>query len=384
MADAPEDGVLHPRMLSRRAVRELESRFRDRLTALITESAKGQASSSELDEVERLGRVLEISRQMDARRGRTYLVTFCLAAVIFVLVLATIPVRSMEVEGAIQASGVQFILPQTSSLPFDAALHRFDAAGYEAINLPRNPGGRVGPSEEFQQVFAAGSGEEGYVTLQEARLSSSSHVSIRQSEGVNAYHFTTECTKKCKDGWLLLALRGAVRLGDGGPERLVSVNPGQDVQVSLGANRMDFDILLKDTTGVEIFTDLDVVSLSFSEASVVATEESTLHTAISTIEGGELVLVGSNGSRQPLRPRDEIHLYADTFHVQRIMASPKGMMVHFRTHVRRLDLGSGSRKQSLMPSMLRWFVTDESLASARVAILGLIALAAGLLHWKTS
>jgi hypothetical protein len=115
-----------------------------------------------------------------------------------------------------------------------------------------------------------------------------------------------------------------------------------------------------------------VEALTLTRANVFADDNLTITERVSTIQSGELYLEGTDGRQFTLRPGERLRFDSSEGLMRLIRLQDDGIYFHFQGKVTGMKTGSYDSPDSLMPSILEFFVSKTSIAAVGLTILGIV------------
>ncbi|MEM6431103.1 MAG: hypothetical protein AAF708_17835 [Deinococcota bacterium] len=111
-----------------------------------------------------------------------------------------------------------------------------------------------------------------------------------------------------------------------------------------------------------------VEALTLTRANVFADDDLTIAERISTIQSGELYLEGTDGRQFTLRPGERLRFDSSKGFMRVIRLQNDGIYFHFQGSVTGMKTGSYDSSDSLMPSILEFFISKTSAIAIAIPV----------------
>ncbi|MDJ0868311.1 MAG: hypothetical protein QNK03_19550 [Myxococcota bacterium] len=351
-----------------------------RASALLERSRKSGegATAAEVEALEREARLLELARSTEgSHRPRwpavaVFAVTLCLlSALLFLRVPQT------EIELALRASGVEFVLARDEALAGFAQLDSVGASGLAGVELS---GAASHPLSQASGVrLSALEREErlGSVSLAALLAPAGSEVGLRHVSAL-AYRLSL----RHPDASLRVGVHGPVQVAStAAPAEVIEFPTPRSVVLAAAAGSLDVELVLGEGAAGDFGRQLSVSQLGLSRVDEFFELESSLVDRVSTILGGVLRFESLDGAERELRPGELLRFDELRGEIRTLALDEEGIALHFRGRVGGIETGWSEGRRSLMPTLLAWLQARHGLWLLWGASVYLFGLVFGVLRW---
>jgi hypothetical protein len=327
----------------------------------------GALDKEALEQAEGLLRVIDLRARLSAQRVRWALTCFTVVFAAMLLVLASCPVFTIDVEGSLQSETVGVRLSSAAILPIEESTSTFAAAG--PVPVESSDPSHATAKKEPLLLTADGSGR---ITINQITVPPRALLQFAIShDGTVSLH--VRCDSNCDEGRIHLTLAGVVRTGAGSPWP----QNGRHVELGLTQGDNDVEFRLRDTAALVRLGAVDADSLTFEHRVTGVEGDREMPMVVSSVIGGELRNM-TMGTIQPLSRGDRLKIGDGTFALHYVRVEKGVLSTRFTGEPRELD----REGKSLVPSWLEWIWTRGPLKllwAVFIAFLGTLMAAA---RWK--
>jgi hypothetical protein len=341
---------------------QLRDLLNQQAKALYDEAAQagGQVSSTKLESLEHLQRLIEIysSSSPPSRRLRWPVVAILGTTLTIVSILLFARVRSTEIELDLSLSELGFRLPQQQVIADVMKLSTLGVSGLKEIQLPRIGKQDAhtfhqsdGSASSIQLSNETDSIHTGTITLATLALPVGTHIWLRPTEIPLQYRLSIKNTK------LLLRadVNGFVGIGIPGiPREQLNFTSPKSILLQSGPNIVDLDLSFQNLSKNTFSRQLIADSLSFFRIDEHSDPELTIVRRVSTILSGTLYFESLGGQERQIRPGEEIDFKLSQGEIRTLQLQDDHISFAFHGRVRGMTSGIEEHRYSIMPTFLEW------------------------------
>jgi hypothetical protein len=352
---------------SRRAIRALLHKTVASLAT--TEVEKRDVEVTSLEEAERLYRLLELEKGLQAHRWRGRVALFATILVCITALLLLLRVPTVEIQGTVSTSWVELTVPTAQILVIDQPVHTLASTGFSGVEGLTLSSTDVRDGSLNVQATAGGT-----VTLQEASIPAGSMITIEMNP-TNS-HLKIEGGKG--HGRAIISLTGPTDVFLNSDT--IHIRSESDASLALSLQEERFDLTFASTdSSFDLLRRVKGSSLEFSKWETLADDDRVNLRSSSMILGGEIFFIGMDDRTMLIKARDQLRFRPQSLQVQRVRLQPEGLLVEFRARVSDLSIDTGIGPRDLRPSILAWFAANHNFAIARTLILSTVTLFVALI-----
>jgi hypothetical protein len=346
----------------------------------------GRIDASEIDEVERMARLVALEKDMQppARQRPTLVAGLLVGTLMAVSILMFARLTETDVEVAAVASELSFGLQAPQNVSEGISADELLVTCACDIRVPAGPGHParvVAASERGNAVVgltAAVSGERrGSLTVAPIALPADSLVRLRHRGTPGRYLLSIEAAQLT----LRVNAYGPIQLAVPGeaPATVDFVVPRAMLATPAGRS-LTVDIATSDKGDLGLARQILVNRLVFMRMDEASGQEQVVR-RVSTIAGGTLYWEALNGSERPLRPAEQIELDGVRGEVVALDLKESDIALRFHGTVTGVTAGWGSNRRSLMPTWLEWLRARHGLSLLWGSTIYIVGLLMGALRW---
>jgi hypothetical protein len=363
--------------------------LRARTEALQTQAidSKGEVSAEQLESLQRLSRLVEISdaARPKASRDRLSLIIIFLITFLVLSILLFGHRDSVEIELNAEVDQLSFVMPTQQLLSESLAVSTLGASGLKLIQLPRASG------QDARTLAAQQSSgldimldvikddlAPGEITFPDLVLPPRTHVWLEKTALPLQYRLTLD-----GNGLNLQAnVTGTVQVSVAGsaPQRLIFLSP-KPIVFEAEPVPVNFDL-----TMTSLPHTISAMPIAVEDLSLLRIEDrkgpgSEPVRLTSTILAGSIYFDELNGEELKLRPRQMIRLGQSEGNIQFLQMKNDRMAIQFHGRVHGMQTGSETTAKTLMPTWLEWLKARRALYLFWGTGIYLFGLVAGFLRW---
>jgi hypothetical protein len=368
----------------------------DRLRAMLQRRARavgeqtaetGEVSREQLDDLERLARLVAISDAAQRPRAarRWPLVAGLGFTLLIVSVLLFARTRETEIELDLDLSEASFVSSRLQILADAIGVTSLGVAGLREIQIPRarDRGAETltaaGAEPELGFRLSVGEGARpGTVALAALSLPAGTRVWLRSADTPRQYRLSL----RGPDLRLRAEVSGVVNVGTSGTATgPVDFGAPKAVLLQPGSSGVDIDVALLDGARAAFSPQLRAEAVSFFQIEQFADADRTLVRPLSTIRSGTLYLESLNGQERRLRPGQGLRFGSSVGEIRTLEVRDGRVGLRFHGRVRDMTSGAGDTRRSLMPTYLEWLQARHGLSLLWGTTLYVFGLAMAALRW---
>jgi hypothetical protein len=355
-------------------------------SAAIAESAlrSGCVSPDEIQELDRLSRLLELQRK--AASGATIRFSHVAAllggTLVAVSVLLFARVRETAVELEVEATHVGFELAGKQVLLERVALERLGASGLTRIELPDLGPGQVdfqiGGDEGDQVIGIAAVSDgarRGSVDVTQIVPAAGTHVMLGRTDVPSEYRLSL--VNPHVD--LNVGVHGPVSVSAAGPDPVDFVNP-RAIRLEAASGVVDLDMTFRDIAHSGVIPQIPVTKLNFARVADHS-DDVSMARRLSTIASGTLYFDSLNGQQRTLRAGEALRFREARGEIRGLRLGAGHLTLNFQGRVRGMETGSVDSPQNLMPTWLDWLRAQHGLSLLWGSTFYLVGLALTIMRW---
>jgi hypothetical protein len=349
--------------------------------------SKGEVSAEQLESLQRLSRLVEISDATRPKASRDRLSLIIIFAVTFLIlsILLFGHRDSAEIELNAEVDQLSFVIPKQQLFSDSVAVSALGASGLKQIQLPRARGEDAqtlaAPQSAGLDIMLAAIKDDpapGEITFPDLVVPVRTRVWLQKTMLPLRYRLTLEGT-----GLNLQAnVNGAVQVSVAGsaPRRLTFLSP-KPIVFQAETMPVNFDLTLTSLPHT-----ISAMPIAVEDLSLLRIEDrngpgSEPVRVTSTILAGTIFFDELNGEELKLRPRQMIRLGQSEGEVQFLQIKDDRIAVQFHGRVHGLQTGSEATAKTLMPTWLEWLKARRALYLFWGTGIYFFGLIAGFLRW---
>jgi hypothetical protein len=355
-------------------------------SAAMTESAlrSGRVSPEEIQELDRLSRLLELQSKPDPGRAIRFphVAAILGSTLLVVSMLLFARVRETAIELEIQATQVSFELADKQMLWERLALERLGASGLTRIELPdlaRGEADILDSGDEGGQaigVVAVADGDRhGSVGLTHIVPAARTHVTLGRTDLPREYRLTLVNPHLDLD----VGVHGPVLVSAAGPQPVDFLNP-RAIRLEAGSGAVDLDMTFRDLAHPGVIPQISVATLSVARVAEHPDDVSVTR-RLSTIASGTLFFESLNGQQRTLRAGEALRFRAARGEIRALRLGSDHLTLNFQGRVRGMETGSLDNPHDLMPTWLDWLRAQHGLSLLWGSTFYLFGVALTVARW---
>jgi hypothetical protein len=347
----------------------------------------GQVAAGDLQEIERLLRLLEVrARPSEApRTQRSWQIAALLAATLLlvsVLLFARLPETTIELDA--HAAEVSFLLPGDQVLLERVDLASIGASGLRRIELPEEFVGSSangdGPDAEPQAIHIAvaeGDGRRGTIGISAVVPAAGTAVRLRRGDLPGQYRLSLNDANTVigidVHGSVIVTVPGV------GRQSLELASP-RAINLGAGPGLADFDLTFRDLES-GVMPQLPVRNLAFFRVSERSDARVSIVRRLSTLTSGTLYFESLNGATRAVRAGEALRFSETSGEIRRLRLGKEDLALSFHGRVRGMRTGPDDSPQNLMPTWLEWLKARHGLSLLWGTTFYLFGMALAVLRW---
>jgi hypothetical protein len=355
-------------------------------SAAATEAAVGAGgcvSQEQIDELDRLTRLLELQPRFESKPAnrRWPLAALLLATLAGVSVLLFARVRETAIELEIDATQVTFQLAAKQILLEHVSLERLGAAGLSRVELPDLPA-QTGvqnqddaPGRALGIVAVTDGGRRGSVDITHIVPAAGTHVTLGRSDIANEYRLSL--IDPHVD--INVGVHGPVLMSAAGGEPIDFENP-RGIRLEATSGVVDLDLTFRDVSRSGVIPQIPIQKLMFARVADHSDDFSVTR-RLSTIESGTLYFESLNGARRTLRAGEALRFHEARGEIRALRLGKDQLTLNFQGRVRGMATGSPDHPHNLMPTWLEWLKAQHGLSLLWGSTFYLFGLALTVSRW---
>lgn len=336
----------------------------------------GEVPAGQLEEVNRLTRLVEVRDKAFATMPpRWRIATILAATLVLVSLLLFLRVRETQVEMQLVVSEVSFVLTRAQVVTDIMKLAELGASGLRGVQLPE-PGLAAPADQKAVRVTAL---ESGTLTLDPVNLAGGAVVRIDAERSPGGFRMAVAHREPTT---FRATTHGSIRVDLPGSEsRDVELPMPRSLVLGSDPAGVTLDLALAKGATAAFSPQVSIRKLDLSRIDEFHAAEGTMTQAVSTILAGTIYLESLNGDARALRPR-ELLRFSEIRGVMRTLELGDGRLtLAFRGTVRGMRSGWGTKPVTLMPTWLDWLRAQHGLALLWGTTLYLFGLVTAILRW---
>lgn len=385
------------RLLAFDSAQTMKNKNRDQLQEILQSRAKsvlddallaeGEISAKQIDDLERLARLVEINKavQPDPSRKRWPVIVALIGTLVIVSILLFARRSKTEIELDITATEVGLQLSKEQVLFSSMEISSLGISGLREIHFPRYRGQAaetiratddIGSNLKLSTISDEGSTSA--INLATLKLPDTTRIRINSTKVSRQYRLSL----KGEIPDLQADVIGQVRIlvsGGGVKEFNSSVPKLIDIQPESDA--VDLDITFPKSSREAFSTQLAVQELDLFRVDVYPGDKRTIVRPVSTVLGGSIFFEELNGQERKLRRGEGIRFKESHGEIRTLQPYEDHLILRFHGHVRGMKTGSIGNGRSLMPTYLEWLRARHSLSLLWGTSLYIFSLIVGILRW---
>jgi hypothetical protein len=336
----------------------------------------GEVPAAQLDEVNRLTRLVEIRDKAFATMPPRWRIAAVLAAtLLLVSLLLFLRVRETQVEMQLVVSEVSFVLTRAQVVTDIMKLAELSASGLRGVQLPDPE--LAAPAD--QKAVRVTSLESGTLTLDPVSLASGAAVRIDAERSQGTFKLGVSHREPAT---FQATAHGPIRFELPGSEsRDVDLAIPKSLVLGSDPAGATLDLALAKGSTAAFSPQVAIRRLDLSRVDEFHAPEGTMTQAVSTILAGTIYLESLNGEARPLRPRELLRFSEIRGVIRTIELGDGRVTLAFRGTVRGMRSGWGTKPVTLMPTWLDWLRAQHGLALLWGTTLYLFGLVTAILRW---
>jgi hypothetical protein len=346
----------------------------------------GEASQEQLDELERLIRLIDLSETPITRRYP--LIPFLVLTVTgaAVVIMYSVRLSHTPVELDLEVSEVGFTLPTQQVLTEAIGLSSLGASGLRELELS-DIGDANGPTllryEDGQAYIKllAGSGvkDQGSINLATLLLPAETGVTLRHYELPRRYKLSLTGTNLEFRADVNGSLK--ITLPQRGDQSFHYPTP-QAVHLRQGTDTVELELTFPDAGKGTLVSQVAANDLHFSAVDVYEEREGTYSHKRSTVHSGSIIFEDLNGVQLTIRPGDMIQFELDQGQIRSLELQDERIKLKYHGRVHGLRSGPSEKQlRNLMPSWFDWLRAQQALFPLLIGSLPVFSFLFTLLGW---
>jgi hypothetical protein len=359
--------------------------FRQRAQAASEETvcSEGKVSAEQLEELERLSRLVGICETAQPSTRLRWPVMVALGSTLLlvsILLFARVPETEVELE--LTLSEVGFVLPTQQRLTLMMEPATLGVSGLQqSVEIPRSRNREAYTLESSSglKLSAVSDGaRQGTIDLASLPLPAKTHIWIQTTDLPRQYRISLGGTTP----ELRVDLHGPVQIrSSSGVEQLNFATP-QRVLFQPGGNYIDLDLSFLDSAKSRFSSQLSASDLAFVHRDeFFDTGQSLPPRDVSTILSGTIYFVSINDQERKLRPSEMINMTRSEGDFRTLRLQDDRIELKYHGRVRGLSVGMTENRRSLMPTWFEWLRARHSLFLLWSTTIYLFGLIIGVLRW---
>jgi len=354
----------------------------------------GEISDGQLEEIERLARLSEISRTAAIRRGRPLEVLLFGALIVCAIAVLSPRVKETEIDLDLSLSQVSFVSSQSQTLVHDSIeLTSLGVSGLREIQAPQSKGGDVDRvtapegGEEGMSLSAISDGNNhGSVSLSGLAIDPDTNVMLRSVGPLRQYQIALNGTSP---NWSLSDFRadilGPVHFGfsNGGEQKHDFITP-KSVQFTPTARGTELEVSLLGPSESVFPNNLAAKDLALFDMNEFRERDASLLHRVSTIQSGTLYFVELNDQARKLRRGELITFTQCRGVINSLHLVGSHIELRFHGWAQGMTTGSGESPRSLMPNRLEVLRGKHGVLLLMASVISLSGMIATVLRWFRS
>ena len=353
-------------------------------SAAATEAALGAGggvSQEQIEELDRLTRLLELQPQSTQVNRRWPLVVLLVATLssVSLLLFARVPETAIELE--IDATQVTFQLATRQILLEHVSLERLGAAGLSRIELPEVPAQVAVENEDDPNgqaigiVAATDAGRRGSLDITHVVPAAGTLITLGRSDMANEYRLSL--IDPHVD--INVGVHGPVMMSGAGSEPIDFENP-RGITLEATSGVVDLDLTFRDISQSGVIPQIPIHKLTFARVADHSADVSVTR-RLSTIESGTLYFESLNGEERTLRAGEALRFREARGEIRALRLGKDHLTLNFQGRVRGMVTGSSDNPQNLMPTWLEWLKAQHGLSLLWGSTFYLFGLALTVSRW---
>jgi hypothetical protein len=339
--------------------------------------ADGDVAAEDLQELERLARIVELRKRLSlTRRLRWPVLAALLLTVLIGSAMAFGRTDRTEIELDLTAEELSFELAADQVLFEGMSVRELGIAGATRTELPGQL--QATPGDIPVRIEASSSnGRTGVLRLGALLAAAGTKVRLRHAGAPSRYRLTLSGPASA----LQIDLHGPVRIIPAGHGSASEDFPvPRSIHVEWGPDELDLDLLLP-TAQAKLAPELKISKLVLFRIDELVTPAGTTVRQPSTILSGDLYFESLDGRSLRLRAGEQLRFAVVEGVLDRLVLGEQDLALRFHGQVRGMATGSAEEPRSLMPTWLEWLRARQGLLLVWGSTLYVVGLVAGVLRW---
>jgi hypothetical protein len=347
----------------------------------------GQVSAEEIEELDRLTRLIDVRSRTDPPKPqRSWRIAALLAATLLVVSgLLFARVRETAIELDVQATEVSFALPSKQVLLENVALASLGASGLKRIelpdSLPANSGfgdGGQGEDQAIQIAIAEEGGRRGSVGISAIVPAAGTQVWLRCVDPSGQYRLSLSNPHVV----MSVDVYGPVVVSSAGVgPRTVDFSTPRAVVLEAASGILDLDLTFQHLERVGMMPQVPVNKLAFFRVAERSDRESAIVRRLSTITSGTLYFESLKGATRTLRGGEALRFQEARGEIRTLRLGSDHLTLNFQGRVRGMRTGSDDNPHTLMPTWLEWLSARHGLSLLWGTTFYLFGMALAVIRW---
>jgi hypothetical protein len=347
----------------------------------------GQVSAEEIEELDRLTRLIDVRSRTDPPRPqRSWRIAVLLAATLLVVSgLLFARVRETAIELDVQATEVSFTLPGEQVLLENAALASLGASGLKRIelpdSLPANSGfgdGIHGEEQAIQIVAAEDGRRRGSVGISAIVPGAGTQVWLGRADLPGQYRLSLSNPRVT----VSVDVYGPVAVSLAGVgSRTVDFSSPRAIILEAASGVLDLDLTFEDLARAGGMTQVPVQTLAFFRVAQRSEREGSIVRRLSTIASGTLYFESLKGVTRTLRAGEALRFQEARGEIRTLRLGSDHLTLNFQGRVRGMRTGSDDNPHTLMPTWLEWLSARHGLSLLWGTTFYLFGMALAVIRW---
>lgn len=319
-----------------------------------------ELSAEEVEEVERLDRVLKMDAELRWRSwSRLGAILILGVAFLAAGILATWSRSQTEFNADLRAGRVQFELKRARTLTHDLHLDQISITGVASVVAPTLPRARDlvrrHRNRRNRLLLTRAKDDRSKISLAGLRLPPEATVDVRVEKRTQRIRLRVK--NDSEEGWSA----GLTLTGDFA--QLSETNIDRELVTLHFPPRGTVDLALQLSAPQEVFQpSLEMQAFSFSERRDLSYREDVEVVEYSSILSGSITLRELNGETFELAAGSELRTSGFGGFIRRLEVTDGALQVQVVGVTRELEVGYGDYRSSLVPSQLEWIRARKPLA----------------------
>jgi hypothetical protein len=337
----------------------------------------GEVAAKDLQELERLARIIEPRKRLSlTRRLRWPVLAALLLTVLIGSAMAFGRTERTGIELELTAEELSFELPVEQVLFEGMKVRELGIAGATRIDLPGQP--QITPKDAPVRVEASSNnGRTGVLRLDAILAGAGTKVRLRHAGAPSRYRLTLSGPTSA----LQIDLHGPVQVTKAGHGTISEdFRVPRSIHVEWASDELDLDVVLP-TSHAKLAPELKIAKLALFRIDELITPAGTAVRQPSTILSGDLYFESLDGRSVRLRAGEQLRFSEVQGVLDRLVLGEEELTIRFHGQVRGMETGLAEEPRSLMPTWLEWLRARQGLLLVWGSTLYFVGLVAGVLRW---